>query len=62
MTTGELSKAKNSEREMWNASQILMSDGMEGLMFFLNHEEIVVCAIPDSSERRYSVHPRSFFS
>ena len=54
-TTGVLSKAKNSDNVILNALQIFISDGTVGVIPLLNHDEIVVCAIPDSSDNRYSV-------
>lgn len=45
---------------MPNASQMRCRDATDGVIFFRNQEEIVVCAMPDSNDNRYSVHPRSF--
>ena len=47
---------------MPNASQMRCRDATDGVIFFRNQEEIVVCAMPDSNDNRYSVHPRSFFN
>lgn len=47
---------------MPNASQMRCRDATDGVIFFRNQEEIVVCAMPDSNDNRYSVHPRFFFN
>ena len=60
--TGSLSKLKNCAREILYALHIFSSEGIEGYIFFLNHEEIVVCAIPDSSESLYSLQLRSILN
>ena len=58
-TTGSLSNAKNCDIVTLNAAHIFSRDFFDGFTFLRNHEEIVDWEIPDSSDKRYSVQPRS---
>ena len=57
--TASDSSEKNWERLILYAVQIRSKEGKDGRIFFLYHEDIVDCGIPDSTDKRYSVQPRS---